>query len=72
MDGVVEHMRRNSIVVAQDLPANRYGTTGLYWFDDLKQAYHFPAVQVANGAGASIGVLMANDFRPADIDLYFS
>ena len=66
-----EHMRRHSRLVASNLPLNRISTTGLYWFDDLKQAYQFPSYAVANGRGVTIGILMSNDFRPGDMDLYF-
>ena len=65
-------MRRHSHTIPAIQPDNRNGTTGNYWFDDLKQAYSFPAFSVATGAGASIGVLMAGDFLPSDMTTYFS
>lgn len=54
------------------IPANRYSTTGPYWFDDLKQAYQYPSYKVYNGKGVTIGVLMSGGYNPADMDLYFS
>lgn len=67
----VEHMRRHALVAMRDVPLNRASTLGAYWFDDLKQAYHFPSYRVANGAGSRIGILMAADYAPYDMALYF-
>lgn len=53
-------------------PQNRYSDIGPYWFDDLKQAYSYPSYQALNGKGVTIGVLMANDFNPADMTKYFA
>ena len=53
------------------MPANRYSTAGPYWFDDLKQAYSYPSYQSYNGAGTTIGVLISNDFKQSDMNLYF-
>lgn len=65
------HMRPHSQPVPLARGFNRYAATGLYWFDDLRQAYAFPAVQVATGKGARIGILMAGNFNPADMATYF-
>ncbi len=62
-------MRAHSQRLAQ--PSNRYTSGGPYWFDDLKQAYSYPSYQELNGKGVTIGILMAGDFNPADMDLYF-
>ena len=58
-------------------PANRYGAYGPYWFDDLKQAYRYPAYGTpaknkATGAGQTIGILMATQPDPKDTAAYFS
>ncbi len=55
----------------QPLPENRYSPVGGYWFDDLKQAYQYPAYQTANGAGRTIGIVAACDFLDSDMSLYF-
>jgi subtilase family serine protease len=66
----VNHMHTHSMPAAA-APLNRNGPTGSYWFDDLKQAYSFPSVSVATGQGVSIGILMAGNYNPADMDGYF-
>jgi subtilase family serine protease len=53
------------------IPQNRYAPNGPYWFDDLKQAYSFPSYKAYTGKGVTIGILMANDFNPPDMALYF-
>ncbi len=50
---------------------NRYSTDGPYWFDDLKQAYTYPAYQTATGRGRTIGIVAACDFLDSDNALYF-
>jgi subtilase family serine protease len=60
---------------------NRYGDTGSYWFDDLKEAYHYPSAlaQVSiggtptplNGAGATIAAIMSSDVWDSDIKAIF-
>jgi subtilase family serine protease len=50
---------------------NRYGATGPYFFDDLKQAYQYPSFTRANGAGRTIAILAASDFLDSDVSLYF-
>ncbi len=67
----VEHMHADAQVVGHAPPPNRYGPTGPYWFDDLKQAYHFPSYALANGQGATIGILTANDYLASDMTTYF-
>jgi subtilase family serine protease len=49
------------------LPANRYSNVGPYWFTDLKQAYQYPAYQVADGKGATIGIVISNDVLDSDL-----
>jgi subtilase family serine protease len=50
---------------------NRYSNAGPYWFDDLKQAYTYPAYTTANGRGRTIGIVAACDFLNSDLSLYF-
>jgi len=50
---------------------NRYSPSGPYWFTDLKQAYGYPANNVANGAGRSIGIVISSDVLDSDTAAYF-
>jgi subtilase family serine protease len=52
-------------------PANRYAAWGYYYFDDLKQAYSYPAYQAADGAGRTVGIVMSNAPLQSDVNLYF-
>jgi subtilase family serine protease len=70
-----------SLVRGKVDPKNRYSETGTYWFDDLKQAYGYPAYGATatvkgtpvklDGTGATIGALMSSDILPADIQATF-
>lgn len=52
---------------------NRYGTTGPYWFTDLKQAYDYPAYGPAtDGSGVSVAVLMSDLVFPGDVPAIFT
>jgi len=53
-------------VDSRQVPTNRSGPFGGYWFDDLKQAYSYPSDGVADGTGANVGVLMASDVLDSD------
>jgi subtilase family serine protease len=53
-------------------PANRYATLGGYWFDDLKQAYDYPAYATANGKGVTVATVGESDFSDADAAAYFA
>ncbi len=60
-------------------PDNRYGTDGPYWYNDLKQAYDYPAYnsflptgQRLDGSGVGVAVLMEDKARPADIAQFFN
>jgi subtilase family serine protease len=51
---------------------NRTGVTGPYWFDDLKQAYDYPAYSAkTDGTGVSAAVLMADLIFPGDLPAFF-
>jgi subtilase family serine protease len=52
-------------------PDNRYSAYGGYWFDDLKQAYRYPAVFVADGKGETIAIVAASNYLSSDMATYF-
>lgn len=63
-------------------PYNRQSSTGGYWYDDLKQAYQYPAVTDMvktaggttapfDGTGATIGAMMSSNVFPNDIKAMF-
>jgi len=56
---------------ASPIALNRYSNVGPYWFDDLKQAYQYPAYRSANGTGRTVGILAASDFLDSDMSTYF-
>jgi len=52
---------------------NRYGTTGAYWFDDLKQAYDYPAYNSStDGSNVNVAVLMEDLIFPNDVAAAFN
>lgn len=54
------------------LPDNRTSLTGPYWFDDLKQAYDYPAYGArTDGSGVSAAVLMSDLIYPNDVGAMF-
>ena len=60
-------------------PDNRYGADGPYWYNDLKQAYDYPAYnsflpsgQRLDGTGVGVAVLMEDKARPTDIAQFFN
>ena len=67
--------------IAPKSTLNRFSATGGYFFDDMKQAYTYPAnnatwgvhgTQTAmNGTGATIAALMSSDVLDADIQNMF-
>lgn len=56
---------------SRQVPLGRYGANGLYWFDDLKQAYTYPSNQTVNGKNAVVGIVMASDVLDSDTAAYF-
>jgi subtilase family serine protease len=63
--------------VTGQLPAavvdNRYSTVGPYWFDDLKQAYDYPAYSAkADGSNVNVAILMADLIFPDDVGAAFT
>ncbi len=69
--GLSGMIRMKSHAHPVQLPENRYSAVGVYWFDDLKQAYNFPSYETYTGKGVTIGILMSGDFNPPDMDKYF-
>jgi subtilase family serine protease len=52
---------------------NRYTGTGSYWFDDLKQAYDYPAYSSkTDGTGVNVGILMSDLLYPDDLAAAFN
>ena len=65
------HARVNGMAAPANVD-NRYTTTGPYWFDDLKQAYDYPAYSAkTDGSGVSVAVLMADLIFPGDVAAMF-
>jgi subtilase family serine protease len=63
-------------VHARMIPApivdNRYTVVGSYWFDDLKQAYDYPAYSSrTDGTGVNVAVLMGDQIFPGDVAAAF-
>ena len=74
LDAMPEHKvhARISGMAAPVNVDNRYSTTGPYWFDDLKQAYDYPAYGAnTDGSGVSVAVLMADLIFPGDVAAMF-
>jgi subtilase family serine protease len=59
--------------IAAPIVDNRYGVTGTYWFDDLKQAYDYPAYSSkSDGTGVNVAVLMEDLIFPGDVAAAFN
>ena len=71
----VPERRVNSGAIAKSTGAivdNRYGITGSYWFDDLKQAYDYPAYSSrTDGTGVNVAILMGDLLFPGDVAAAF-
>lgn len=74
LEGLPEHQLHSRVTgPAVNTPDNRYGTTGPYWFDDLKQAYDYPAYsKKTDGSGISAAVLMEDLLFPGDVAAAFN
>lgn len=58
---------------ADAAPDNRYTTIGAYWFDDLKQAYDYPAYSAkTDGTGINVAILMSDLIFPDDVAAAFN
>ncbi|WP_045726711.1 S53 family peptidase [Xanthomonas sp. GPE 39] len=63
-------------------PNNRRGPTGIYAYNDLKQAYDYPSYQAMigpaghhkrlDGTGTTIAILISSDVLDSDLDLLFN
>ena len=67
LEALPEHHVHSHVV--RELPSaivdNRYGSTGGYWFDDLKQAYDYPEFGFqTDGRGVNVAVLMSDLLFP--------
>jgi subtilase family serine protease len=65
-------VRPRPLSIRSAAPLNRDSSTGSYWFDDLKEAYDYPAYSVASGAGVTIATVGYADFSTSDADAYFA
>jgi subtilase family serine protease len=74
LEGIPEHrVHSRSMGPIADIPSNRYDIEGPYWFDDLKQAYDYPAFsKKTDGAGVSAAVLMEDLLYPGDVAAAFN
>ena len=67
------HSRILGMAAADAIVDNRYGVTGPYWFDDLKQAYDYAAYgKKTDGRGVSVAVLMSDLIFPDDLAAAFN
>lgn len=65
--------------VSGPVPANRYSNVGPYWYDDMKQAYNYPAYTTRladghklDGFGARVAVLMETSALQSDVNTMFN
>jgi subtilase family serine protease len=71
------HMHVHSVNVGpvsegpQQPSASRNGTDYRYYYNDLKQAYDFPAVQALNGLGVHVAIVMSSDILDSDVNAAF-
>lgn len=67
------HVHSRALAQAADsIVDNRYGATGAYWFDDLKQAYDYPAYSAkTDGTGVNVAILMSDLIFPGDVQAAF-
>ncbi len=75
--------RRQSAKPLSATPRNRYSAYGDYWYNDLKQAYHYPAFGLPvkqestgnyvplSGRGANMAVVISSDVLDSDVEAYF-
>ena len=78
LDGVPARKPHSRVLAQAKTPAavgeSRYGdATGPYWYDDLKQAYDYPAYSTnTDGSGVSVAVLMSDLLFPGDVQQMFN
>jgi subtilase family serine protease len=68
-----EHQMHSKIVSQVSGTDNRISTVGPYWFDDLKQAYDYPAYSSStDGSSVSVAVLMTDLLFDGDVAAAFN
>ena len=68
-----EHQTHSKIVSQVSDTDNRISTVGPYWFDDLKQAYDYPAYSSnTDGTSVSVAVLMSDLLFDGDVAAAFT
>ncbi len=75
LEALPEHQTHARVTgaVGTGIVDNRYGPTGPYWFDDLKQAYDYPAYSHrTDGSGVNVAILMEDLLFPGDIAAAFN
>ena len=75
LDALPEHHvhSRATKRLADPIVDNRYTDTGSYWFDDLKQAYDYPAYSArTDGTGVNVAILMSDLLFPDDLAAAFN
>ena len=74
VEGLVYHGEGHPMLrtgaLTEPQPLNRAGLLGPLWFDDIKQAYRYPAYQVANGSGVRVATVNEADFSSPDLIAY--
>lgn len=53
-------------------PANRVGPYGGYFYNDMKEAYDYPAYTALDGTGVNVGIVMSSDALDSDVAAMFS
>lgn len=71
LTGLSDTVRQHTHAKKTAAPANRYSPAGIYWSDDLKQAYSFPSYEKYTGKGSKIGILISSDINASDMAAYF-
>ena len=74
LEGLPEHQMHYRVTgeLNKSTVENRYSAVGPYWFDDLKQAYDYPALtKKTDGAGVNVAILMEDLLFPGDVAAAF-
>ncbi|WP_293384996.1 protease pro-enzyme activation domain-containing protein [Phenylobacterium sp.] len=69
--GVPEHKPQSAMTPAP-VPANRNGPVGSYNYNDLKQAYDYPAYGALDGTGINVAIVMEASARNEDVAAMFN
>jgi subtilase family serine protease len=75
LDAIPEHQLHSHTLgpVAEGTVNNRSTPEGFYWFDDLKQAYDYPAYSKrTDGTGVNVAILMEDLLFPEDVATVFT